>query len=446
MGSKKLAHFSPARTIMFSIFLTICGGTFALSLPIARTTYISLVDLFFTATSATCVTGLFTIPLTSYTFFGKCVILALVQVGGLGLVTLTLFLMAIFVDLGLATQLMAGQLMEIESWRKAKQVIIFIILFTIVIEALGALCMYTVFSANYPADEAWFFAIFSAITSFCNAGIPLIKGGVATYSSSYISVITTAVLMLCGGLGFFTLYEMWLYLKSLGQKKRHSFSLHSKIVLYVTSALVASGAALFWILERANAMGDMGFFQKIANSFFHSVSFKSTGLLAAQPGDLQLASILLMMTIAFIGAAPGSTGSGIKITSFAIFLATVRAALSGKTSVDIFGRRIPKDLIYKAIAIVSLSISWVMFTVFCLLLVQPNWSFIDVVLETISSFTTLGISTGGTQSLSMIGKIFIILSMIVGRIGSMTLILALKFGKKQETTPISYPEERVMLT
>ena len=171
MGTKKVGHFSPGRIILLSIFTTILVGTGLLALPISQIKPIPLLDLFFSATSATCVTGLFTVPLDQFTFFGKIIMLILIQIGGLGLITLTLFLLSLFVNFGLATQIMAGQILEIDSWKNIRKMLLFIVLITLTVEGIGALCIAATLMNKLPFGQVCFLSIFHAISSFCNAGI-----------------------------------------------------------------------------------------------------------------------------------------------------------------------------------------------------------------------------------------------------------------------------------
>lgn len=448
MSNKKLAHFSPGRTFFLSIFATIVIGTLLLALPAARTTSIAFIDLFFTATSATCVTGLFTVPLENFTTFGHCILLILIQIGGLGLITLSLFLMSLFVNLGMATQLMAGQILELESWENIKKILVFIICITIVAESLGALSIYSILQHDYPTSRAWFLAIFHAVSSFCNAGITLFSDGLNNYGTNHIMLLTTTALMFIGSLGFVTWFEIMQYCKATVRRKRYAFSLHSKIIMYGSITLIVASVMILWLLEYNNSLANLSFGHALNTTLFQAVSYKSAGFAIGDINELHLATLFLISMIGFIGSAPGSTGSGIKITTLAIFLATMKAAISGKTSVEIKGRRIVVDQIYKAIAIVLSSLAWIALTTFFLLITEKNWHFMDLFFETVSAFATLGLSTGVTASLSLVGKIFIILSMIIGRIGSLSLIIALKKAtdKKTEQKEFLYPEERVMLT
>lgn len=441
-----LSKYSPARIIFFSFFFTIFVGALLLSLEISRTTPISWIDLFFTATSATCVTGLFTMPLYgTFTFFGKCVLLALVQIGGLGLITMTLFFVSLFVDFGLGAQMIAGQILELETWKKIKNILVFIILFTLYSELIGSFLTYMTIRTETSDHETWLIALFHGVASFCNAGFSLLTQQPEVIGTDRLILITTSLLMLIGGLGFVTWHELAHYFYSLWHKTRYKISLHSKIIIYGSATTLLATATLFWVIERNNSLSSLSAVDVIINCIFHAVSFKSAGFTSVDINSYLIPTFFIIMIVSFIGSSPGSTGSGVKITTVALFLATIKAAILGRTHVEIKGRMIPLDQVYRAIAIIALSGAWILLTTFCLLITENNWSFFDCLFETFTAFTSVGLSTGATNTLSFLGKIFIILSMFIGRIGSFTLILALRFQKKREITEFSYPEERVML-
>lgn len=451
MSKNKVIDISPAHIIFFSFFILIMCGTLLLSLPIAHLRPMSFIDLLFTSTSATCVTGLFTIPLSNFTFFGKTVILGLIQVGALGLATMSLFIISLFIDLGLGTRFIAGQLFELDSWQNIKKILIFTFTSTMILELLGALCFFSIFKTEYPTANALFYACFHSISAFCNAGISffhfLTDQNLQQYSTNYLFLIATSLLTFFGGLGFITWHEIMLRAKAYCfAKKPQRFSLHSKIILYGTGILLLVTAVLFLVLENNNTLLGLSIPLKFANAIFHAISFKSCGFILGIITDFHPATIFFILLIGLIGSAPGSTGSGIKITTFALFLSTVRSAINGRSSVDVFEREIPLDQIYKVIAIISLSLGWILFTTFCLLLTETNWSFLDVFFETVSAFSNVGFSLKGTQNLSDFGKLFILTTMFIGRIGSLTFILGLKLRTKKETIEFSYPEERVMLS
>lgn len=441
-----LSKYSPARIIFFSFFFTICVGTLLLALPISRLVPLSWIDIFFTATSATCVTGLFTIPLTgTFTFFGKCVILCLVQIGGLGLITMTLFFVSLFMDFGLGAQMIAGQILELETWKKIKRILVFIILFTLYSELIGSFLTYTAIRSSLPTREAWLVALFHGVASFCNAGFSLITDQPEVIGTNRLILITTSCLMLIGGIGFVTWHELALYFYSLWYKTRYRLSLHSKIILYGSSTALLSSAIIFWIIERENSLATLSKTDVIINCLFHAISFKSAGFTTVDVSAFLMPTLFIIMIISFVGSSPGSTGSGVKITTVAIFIATIKAAISGRTHIEMKGRTIPLDQVNRSIAIIALSIGWVLLITFCMLITEKSWSFLDILFETVTAFTSIGLSTGATNTLTFVGKIFIIISMFIGRIGSFTLVLALRLNRKKETTEFSYPEERIML-
>lgn len=444
MPPRKVIKFSPGRVILVSLCAAVCCGTLLLLLPISRTTPIPIIDLLFTATSATCVTGLLTVPLSSFTLFGQGVILTLLQIGGLGLITMTIFVISIFVHLGLTTQLLAGQMLELESWKNIKELLYFIFKFTIALELLGAGITFFVLIGDYSIAKSIFLALFHSISSFCNAGFSLFPRGMVTYNTNNILLLTTSALMLFGGLGFITWHELFDYARNYIQRKKRFLSLYTKIVLITTSILIALTALLYGLLEYHNTLYTFNSFTALNNIVFNAIASRSTGYMSISPAELHIATLFVIMIIAFIGSSPGSTGSGIKTTTFAIFLATIRAAIHTGTSVHLKGRRIARDQVYKALAVITLSLAWIMLTTFLLLISEQGWEFFDIIFEVVSAFATLGISTGITPHLTPTGKILIMCTMIIGRIGSLTMIIALR--KKHETPhEYEYPEERVML-
>lgn len=445
MAKPLLTYFSPGRTLLISMVLTIILGTALLALPQAHTGPISLIDLVFTASSATCVTGLFTVPIDQFTLFGKAIILLLIQIGGIGIITMSLFFMSLFMDFGLSTQLMARHVLELESWKNIKKLLIFSITMTFICELIGALCIMAIVSPSIPFKSGLFLSLFHAVSAFCNAGISLFTGPYIAYESNTMILVITSLLMFIGGFGFITWHEIMRYLQTIHQIPRRRFSLHSKIIFYGSATLFSVSAVLFWLLERNNLFAHMNRFQTALHVCFHAVSFKGSGFLLTSPGTLHLATLLLIMIASFIGSSPGSTGSGVKITTVAIFIATLRSVLLGRTAVELRGRQIALDQVLKALAIISLSLLWITFTIFCLSITESDWSFLNIVSETFAACTNLGISTGDSATLSLSGKLLIIASMFIGRLGAVSFILALRLRKTNTNRAFSYPEERIML-
>src|SRR5437870_8899299 len=302
MSKNKLIDISPAHIIVFSFFILIICGTLLLALPIAHVKPMAFIDLFFTATSATCVTGLFTLPLSNFTFFGKAVILGLIQIGALGLATMSLFIISLFIDLGLGTRFMAGQLFELDSWHNIKRILIFTFLSTLILELLCASIFFTIFKSEYSVDSAIFYSLFHAISAFCNAGLSffhfLTEQNLERYNTSYIFLITTTILTFIGGLGFITWHELMSHVHAyIFAKKPHRLSLHSKIILYGAGTLLVVTTTLFLLLEYSNTLALLSIPLKCINAIFHAVSFKSCGFILGNLTDYLPATIFLIMII-----------------------------------------------------------------------------------------------------------------------------------------------------
>ncbi len=442
---KKVIQVSPGRSILLSLIFTIFIGTVLLSMPIAHTRTLPFIDVLFTSASVTCVTGLETVPFESFTTLGHIIILLLIQIGGLGIITMSLFLMSFFVDLGIATQWMAGQLLELKSWKDVKKILAFIIALTFAFECAGALLIFASIYHQYPIGQAIFYSIFHAVASFCNAGITPFPYSMQTHIAQPLVLIVTMILMLSGGLGFIAWREIIQRLSNRKERKRNrQFSLHTRLVLYTTLLLVVGSLLVWGLLEWNAAFAGLPLPLKLLNTVFNAISSRGPGFYTVHISQLHIATVFTIMITAFIGSSPGSTGSGIKTTTFAIFLATIRATIMGRSSVELLGRRIAHEQINKAMAIISLSLTWIAIATFCLLISETEYSFLPIFFEVISAIATLGISMGITASLSLFSKTVIIATMIIGRIGSLTLMLALR--KRREGAEFSYPEERVMMS
>ena len=426
------------------MILTIIVGTVLLSLPCARIAEIPLIDLFFTATSSTCVTGLLTIPLSSFSEFGLWVIMFLMQIGGLGLVTLSLFVVSLFMNLGLATQVVAGEMLDLESWKETRKIILFIIGMTFFFEGIGTLFIFYAIKDLYPTSTALFYALFHSVSAFCNAGITLFPNGLVQFSGNPLMLISVTILMFIGGFGFISWKEIFKRIKSSFSDRKANLSLQTRIILRYYGGFTFINTLLFWTLEKSNTLASMNTLMKWVNAFFMSVSCRSGGYFSIYPHEMQNASILNVMINAFIGAAPGSTGSGIKLTTLALIIAVINAVILHKNSVEMKGRQIMADQIYRALSILILSLLWTLGLTLILLISERDLAFMDLLFESVSAFSTLGASIGITSSLSDFGKILISISMLVGRIGVITLLLAV--NRRKEHADYTYPEERVMLT
>ena len=444
----KIIHFSPGRFLLASFIFVIAVGAALLSLPQARLVDIDFLDILFTATSSTCVTGMIVVPISYFTFFGKCVILALVQIGGLGLITLSFFLISLFLNLGMATKLMAGQILDFEFWGKAKTFLMLIIGLTFSLEILGAIIMYFPFRQMFPAPKAIFYAIFHSVTAFCNAGICLTDNNMINYANEPTILLTLSFLVFTGSIGFIVWYESLKVVKGFIKKLKTGkttvigYSLHSKIALITSLGLIVFGTVVFWSIERLNAFKDFTLPNQILNAFFASSTLRSSGFNSVDVSQLALATILIFIILMIIGGSPNSAGGGIKTTTFVVFIATVISMAKGREVVEIGGRTIPINQIYKTIVIIAFAIGWLLLTTFILLLLENNFSFIQMLFEAVCAFSTSGVSTGIPEQLTIYSKIVLMVSMLVGRIGSLALVLSLRKPAKHL---YRYPEERIII-
>lgn len=440
-----MAHQSPGRLLLLSFGVTIFLGTFLLALPFARVTSIPLIDILFTAISSTCLSGLYTIPLDAFTMFGQAIIMLLMQIGAIGLITMTIYLLSFFVDLGLGTQLVAGQILELDSWNQVRKVIKFINMFALMAEGIGALCiLFFTYNHNFSFFKNVFWAMFHAVSFFSNTGVTLFPGDLVGYQHSYAFLTVGSLLILSGGLGFVTWYELARYIKTRMIKKRAPLSLNAKIILYGTASLLTLTTALFLLLEWNASLAGMNFVQMSANALFNGIGGLGSGFFTVDVHSLREPTRIALVSIAMVAAVPGAPGGGIRITTFAILLATIKTAIKNRESVEIRGRKIAEDQVYKAIAITFFSLACIVISSFILLLSDPTLRFFDLILEITSAFSTLGISHGVSEQLSTFGKIIILINTLIGRVGALTLIMALRTQK--EAAGFSYPEERVMFT
>jgi trk system potassium uptake protein len=440
---QKTSLVTPGRLVTLSVIAASTLGALLLALPCAHKVPIAFIDLFFIAISATSVTGLATVPLESFTLFGQIVILALIQIGGLGLITMSVFLISFFLELGLGTQLLTGHLLELESSRSVRQLITFIVSSTLIAEVLGTLLIWRSVIAQY-GPYAFFYSLFHAISSFCNAGFTLFPLDTPLLRNNVTLLLVTGVLVTVGGLGFISLHEILRRTKDTYEGKRARLSLHTRVILITTALIILLGCLSLWFLEYRSFFQYLSPVTAFANVFFNTTCARSAGLSTFDMASLRLPTLFVIMLIAFIGSSPGSTGGGIKTTTFAIFFATIRAVISGRLVVSLRERTISNEQVFKAMAIFSLSLTWIAIALFALLLAEEGWHFVDLLFESISAFANLGLTTGITPYLSAWGKIVIMVLMLIGRIGSLTLIIALK--RQQGKAEFRYPEERIALS
>lgn len=438
---KKFIKYYPQHMILLSLFGATIAGALLLALPISRVKDIPFMDLLFTSASLTTVTGIMTVPLDHFSDMGYLIILVLMQLGGLGLMTLSLLFMYMFTNLGVYTQVVASEVLSIKNFKDTKKILFFMMKLTIFVEIIGACIIFPTLHTTYPLKRAIFLAIFHSVSSFCNAGVTLFPQNLTTYMNSPIMILATTFLMAIGGLGFVTWHEV--ISKFMKKEHHHGFSWHTKLVFKIYGITTLVTAILFWMLERNNTLAHMPLFKKFYIVLFTAISMKSTGFELFSFQLLHLATIVLFMVSMFIGSAPLSTGSGIKTSVFAIYLAIIKAAITGKRHAVLFGRHIIDEQVYKAMAIIALSLSWILIAIFCILITEPHFRFIDILFETVSAFTNNGLSSHIPVFFSYFGKIFLINTMIIGRVGALAVVTSMK--RTIDAHELSFPKERIIL-
>lgn len=430
MVIKWLTKISPSRIIILSAITTITVGTILLLLPISRMGPIPLIDVFYTAVSAITATGLATVDILNFSPFGIVIIAFLMQIGALGVIVLTLLIAHLFFGPNRPTRNITAELLGIARKRDTRRMLVFVVMFTLAVELIGALLIFTRLRHGLSPGHALFRSIFLAISAFTNTGFTLQGKSIEMYNDSFVVMITIMILMLFGAIGFTTLKEGFRYLTSLTKKIHYRFSLSSRIIWKTTFLLIFCSFLLCLSLEYNHAFAKMDGIRSAANALFNIISSMGTGMQTVATGALRTSTLLLIMVIAYIGGSPGSAGSGIKTTTMALFFAALRSVIRGKDHVILRGHRIDIEQVTKAIAMIALSIPFIILISFLLLVTDPSFTLLDSVFETVSSFANMGISTGITPRLTTLGKILACITMLAGRVGLFTLIFALRPLKK----------------
>ena len=440
-------RLAPAQIVIISFSAIILVGTIFLALPISAADgkNIGLVDAFFTATSATCVTGLSTLSLSeNFSFIGQVVVLILIQIGGLGYMTLySSMTILLGKSLAVRDQVLMQDLLDISSLEDLLQMIINIIKYTLVIEIIGGVLLTIAFSfEGYEFGEALYFGVFHSISAFCNAGFALFDNSMENFVFNPAIHGVISLLIFFGGLGFIVIKELEYVFFRGG--KIINLSVHSKIVLMTNLLLVIAVAIYIFFGEFLHALESMTLWQQIQVSVFQSITTRTAGFNTIPLNNLHPHTIYLVSLVMFIGASPGSTGGGIKTTTFALLFQSVKATLRGRDRVEFFDRTVPNLTVVRAVAIIVISLIIVSFFILFMMRLEPEHDFLSLFFEVVSAFATVGLSLGITPYLSVAGKIALIFLMFVGRVGPLTLALALG-QKKKQVGNLEYPEGRIMI-
>ncbi|WP_282638588.1 TrkH family potassium uptake protein [Sphingobacterium thalpophilum] len=456
-------YFNPTILFVISFLVLILIGTVLLMLP--RTTLeapLSFVDALFMATSAVCITGLSVADIsTNFSMFGQTVIIVLIQVGGLGIMTFTGFFGYFFSGgFSFKNQLMFGEILGENKVASVIKTLLTMIFITLLFEFLGAILIFsTLDSANFPnVGSMVFFSIFHSISSFCNAGFSILSGGITNeaYKFNYPFQLALSTLFILGGLGFGIVLNFYTYIKEsillwyhrLITKRNYkhkawNFSFNSKLVLLCNAIIIVAATLFFYFLERQNTLSlEKGAGGEWATSFFMANAARSAGYNSIDLSFVGAPTIFLIMVLMWVGASPGSTGGGVKVTTVALTFMNIISLAKGKEYIEIFKRRIAGESVNKAFAIILLSLFVVGISFFLLIFTDPDKSMKDLLFESLSAYTTCGLSLGVTPSLSMGGKLIIVVTMLVGRVGMLTLLVA--FIKNTTRRNIIFPEEKIL--
>ena len=448
MQRKKLS-VSTTHIILFSFLGAILVGAVLLCLPISSAdgNATPFIDALFTATTSTCVTGLVVAPtFSAWSYFGQAVILFLIQIGGLGIITIMSGIMVLFhKKMGINDRLLLQDAFNLNSLSGLIRFIKKVIKGTFIIEGIGALLYMTVFVPEFGLKGIWI-SVFTAISAFCNAGIDVIaENSLCNYATNPIINIVTCLLIILGGIGFIVWWDILRVLKQPRQKRRFwaNLTLHSKIAICATLILIFTGAIFIMLFEYNNplTLKEYSFFDKLQISLFQSVTTRTAGFATIAQENLTDSSAIVCLLLMFIGGSPVGTAGGVKTVTFAVILASAIACVRNQSNTNIFNRQITKAAISKALTVVFISFSIVFISTLLLSLVCDA-SLLDIMYETVSATATVGLTRNLTPSLSSIGKLIIIATMYLGRVGPISLAIAFNF-KKQNPDLIKDPVEEI---
>lgn len=442
-------RLSSAQIVILGFLFIVLTGSILLSLPISSADgkAVPYVDALFTATTATCVTGLVTVPTVStWSVFGQAVILVLIQVGGLGVITIAAGIMVLLGKrIGVNNRILIQDSFSLNSLSGIVKFINKVIIGALVVEAIGALMYMTVFVPEFGLKGIWI-SVFNSVSAFCNAGMDIIaENSLCDYALNPIVNITTSALIIAGGIGFIVWWDVARIIKD--KKKRHFrfLTLHSKIAISVTACLIVSGMIAFLLFEYNNPLTiqEYSFAEKIEASFFQSVTTRTAGFATIPQENLTDSSAIVSLILMFIGGSPVGTAGGIKTVTFLVMIVTAISVIRNRRSANVFGRQIAEETIRKAVGVFVMSFCVVAVSTILLSYVT-NADFLDVIYETVSATATVGLTRNLTPSLNTSGKLIITIAMFLGRVGPISLAVALNKNKGSENI-VSNPVEDIVV-
>lgn len=452
-----MKNWTTTQLICFSFLGTILAGTLLLMLPWASAdgTMTAPVDALFTAATSVCVTGLVTVSTMSHwSVFGKWIIAILIQAGGLSIMTISMaVLIAMRKRFRLRELVLVQEAYNLDSLTGIRQVVRNIVLGTFAAEGIGAICYAMVYIPEFGFWKGMGCAVFNAISTFCNAGMDIVsEDSLAPYVTNPIINVTTILLIIISGIGF----TVWWDIARVVREKRSGeirhyrmfqhLSLHSKLAVVTTAILIVGGTVLYLLFEGGNpeTLGSLRGGNRLMAALFQSVTTRTAGFYTVHQGELTSPSVLLTLLLMFIGGSPMGTAGGVKTTTVAMLVLTVAAVMKGRKSTEMFGRRVASESLRTALSVVliALGIACLSST---LLFLTDGFAFEDTLYEVVSAVATVGLSRGITASLSVWGKLVIIVTMYIGRIGPVTLAFLFFTGKHSQPKGIELPERKIMI-
>lgn len=450
MKKKHRINLSTTQTILLSFLLAILFGSALLALPVSSADgyAVPYIDALFTATTSICVTGLVTVPtFSTWSLFGQVVILFLIQIGGLGVVTIMSGLMiSLHRRIGIKDRMLIQDAFNLNTLSGMVKFIRKVIAGTLLVEGIGALLYMTVFVPEFGIRGVWI-SLFNAVSAFCNAGMDIIsESSLYAYVHNPVINIVTILLIVFGGIGYIVWWDLVGVLKNRKGKKLKCFAgltLHSKIALSVTGILILAGTIAIFIFEYNNPLtiGSFSLVDKLQASLFQSVTTRTAGFATIPQEDLTNASAIASLLLMFIGGSPVGTAGGIKTVTFAVLITSAFATMKTHAEAELFHRTIPRHAVSKAVAVVSMAFI-ILFTATLLLSAVTDADALDIVYETVSAAATVGLTRSLTSELNIWGRIIIIITMYLGRVGPISLMIALN-TKKETKNIIKNPTEDI---
>jgi trk system potassium uptake protein TrkH len=446
-----LLNIAPSKLLVLSFAALILTGAVLLSMPFSSRSgeWTPFINSLFTATSASCITGL--VVYDTYTYWstaGQLIILTLIQTGALGIITLaTFFSLLLRKKVGIKGMLLAQESINSFRYDEVLRLVRRIVTVTFLVEATGAVLMSISFVPKFGAFGLYM-GVFHSISAFCNAGFDITSGvingkfvSMTPFNNDPIVIYTIAGLIIVGGLGFSVWRDLYEY------RKNKTLMFHTKLVLIITACLLASGTLFFLANEFNNpkTLGPMNIFEKINASFFQSTSARTAGFNSINLADMKEISKVFTVFLMFVGAAPGSTGGGIKVTTFGVILFAVFSQIKGSGDIILFKRKIHQYTVNKALSIMGLSAILIMFITTAIVTLQTNFHVLDILYETTSAFGTVGLTLGATPLLNNVSKALIILTMFLGRVGPLSFAVALTLKSSKRTPDMVYPEAKILV-